>query len=546
MNRENVRSKEVPLIIRYGDPLTYVSPDLTCHPRLADAFEQGNYSSQDTLINISAAELCSEGSDAALLTQVQDRSVLVLEYAYGFLPLEYLLLIPWAALRCKVATVELAGLTAQEQRELKKLVHSAGLRPAGGGLRATGTDVLFERSDRFQEYVAITWRQSRFRVGRLIVWMRSHVTYKALRRARRKRLMSMLDPRVKRSLILDKNFGMPLEPVSLMESKSVAFSVRETSHRTFRVDVPDDEGVESVARECFARLGVWPISFSFPKIRKDPPPPLHQSVSSIIPGEPYSFISPSEYLNEYASSQMAITHRKAGWDCFRHVEILASGSIPLVLDVEAIPKYSMIHYPKKSLAIVTEQVRAPGGVPDSTTRAGFQKYFQHHLTSRSMADYMLRMADLRNSQRVLFVDEALPFMPDYQSLLALIGLKQLLGQSCEVFSPVDYLYEDWAGETDRLYGRGFNYTRVLDSTLRSQSEGGEELGGQIGELLSERYDALVVGSISRNWSRAEQLLEVFPRERTVWIYGEDSPPDIEESARLRGSKVHIFVRSINT
>jgi hypothetical protein len=68
----------------------------------------------------------------------------------------------------------------------------------------------------------------------------------------------------------------------------------------------------------------------------------------------------------------------------------------------------------------------------------------------------------------------------------------------------------------------------------------------VDESLSERYDTLVVGSISRNWSRAEQLLEVFPRERTVWIYGEDSPPDIEESARLRGSKVHIFVRSINT
>jgi hypothetical protein len=538
--------RKAPLLIRFGEPSPTFPSDLLNDPRVQSAFLKNGPNRQEISINISVEELCEKGADSAVLSRAQDQSVLVVEYAYGFLPISYLLSIPWSALQCKVATVELAGLSTHDKKELKRVLKTAGLHPAGGGIRATGTDVLFQRIDEPQERAAFMWRQFRFRVGRVIVWTRNHITDPTLRRARHNRLMSFLNPRLKRSQILDKSFGMPLEPFNLMEAKSVAFTVRENSQRSFRVHVPDDEGVAVAARECFAQLGVWPISFSFPHAPERDPRPLLQPVSSIIPGEPYSFDSPNEYLNEYASSHMAITHRKAGWDCFRHVEILASGSVPLLLDADAIPKYSMIHYPKRSFQLLTARVRASEGIPDESTRFGFHNYFRNHLTSRAMAQYMLKMAGLADARKVLFFDEALPSMPDYQSVLTLIGLKQVLGQSCEVFSPVEYLYDDWPGEPDRLYGRGFNYTRVVEAALRSASEEGGDVEGVIlDERLSDSFDAIVVGSISRNWSQGKRLLELFPRERTVWIYGEDSPPNPQETAWMRDSQVHVFVRSID-
>ena len=38
--------------------------------------------------------------------------------------------------------------------------------------------------------------------------------------------------------------------------------------------------------------------------------------------------------------------RKKGWDCLRHYEIIASGSVPFFEDYESIPKFTMFNYPK--------------------------------------------------------------------------------------------------------------------------------------------------------------------------------------------------------
>jgi len=53
-------------------------------------------------------------------------------------------------------------------------------------------------------------------------------------------------------------------------------------------------------------------------------------LSSTIPGEPFSFDSWDDYLLEYQSSYFALSTKKGGWDTFRHLEILFSGTIPLI------------------------------------------------------------------------------------------------------------------------------------------------------------------------------------------------------------------------
>ncbi|CAB4619416.1 unannotated protein [freshwater metagenome] len=162
-----------------------------------------------------------------------------------------------------------------------------------------------------------------------------------------------------------------------------------------------------------------------------------------------------------------------------------------------------------------------------------------------MAAYILKMSGLENAKRVLFVDEQLPNQADYQSALSLIGLKQIYGSNCDVLFPVDYLYEDTERDTAALYGRGFGYTKVLPNDTRGILE--RDLGNTHprNSIDLNAYDALVVGSITRNTGLALELLVQFPPGRTIWIHGEDSPPMIEEAQLLRTAGAQVFVRSIS-
>lgn len=294
----------------------------------------------------------------------------------------------------------------------------------------------------------------------------------------------------------------------------------------------------ALAQECHDRHGVWPISFSYPRRAWPINPEPDALVSPITPGLPYSFDDEDAYRRTYANAYWGITHRKAGWDCFRHVEIMGAGSTPWMLDAAEIPRYSMVHYPKGALAVAATAMKQALRRPDPEFRQHIHQHFEQHLTSRAMAQYLLRAAGLEDAQTVLFVDERLPHHADYQSMLTLIGLKQLLGANCHVRFPVDYLYDDYTVDIATLYGRGFGYTRVLPSQARSTTERGSA-------IATQELDAIMVGSVTRNSLLASALLHEFPAERTVWIHGEDLPPTVDEVATYRRSRVHMFVRAIH-
>jgi hypothetical protein len=297
-----------------------------------------------------------------------------------------------------------------------------------------------------------------------------------------------------------------------------------------------------LSRECHERHGVWPLSFSYP----GPPLPLvndpQDLVSPITPGLPYSFTSEAEYLATYAKAYWGLTHRKAGWDCFRHVEIMASGAVPWMLDAAQIPRYSMVHYPKVGMVAAARALRSGGRRPDQATRQAFRRHLETHLTSRAMARYVLDAAGLSDARSVLFVDERLPHHADYLSVLTLIGLKHLLGRDCRVMYPVDYIYDDTDIDVSTLYGRGFGYTRVVPTSARTDYE---HHGAMWSEAAFAEVDAVVVGSVTRNRELAQELLKRFPADRTLWTHGEDLPPTVNEVADYRRFKVHTFVRSIH-
>ena len=452
--------------------------------------------------------------------------------------------VPWHELPVETLILTTDGISVEEMKPLHKALKTAGFDRAGRSWGEAKTGETFRRSsasvDRLQNAIS----QLKVSAGQVAVSIRQGLPNDERRSAWKSRVQVMVSRSYSRADVLEPAFGQTLQPVNVDEVERAIENVSKASGREISILAETEASIASTAQECYAAHGIWPISFSYPKDPLEINPNPTRDLCSITPGFPYSFNDESEYLRVYADARLGLTHRKAGWDCFRHLEIMASGAAPLMLDAAEIPKYSMIHYPKQAFAEIERAIQGAQGIPDLASRENLRAYFTSHLTSKAMASYILKMSGLSAAQRVLFVDEQLPNHAEYLSVLTLIGLKQLMGSNCEVAFPVDYLFENTTVDISRLYGRGFGYTRVLPSQSRGKNEESSQLMN-IESLDLKSFDVVVIGSVARNQQLADHLLKRYPSNQTIWINGEDSPPTIEEVRKLRNSGTHTFVRSIS-
>lgn len=293
-------------------------------------------------------------------------------------------------------------------------------------------------------------------------------------------------------------------------------------------------------------LGVWPISFSYPRLGGSPPSKTsweqRDLKSHIVPGSPHGYDEEERYLENYRKSKNALTHKKAGWDCFRHLEILASGALPVMPDARHIPRETMVHYPKAVLEEVSDALpRLLANILESS-RQELGQFFEENMTSRSMAKYIRTAAGIREGQKVLFVDQSLTTKADYLSVLSLIGLKQESGSEITPLFNPPYLYEGFSGDTHHLWGRGFGYSRVLPEELRKPPIQNPE--DYLDRNLLE-FDWVIVGSVTRNWTWAEELLSKFDPQQTIWLHGEDKPLQKEDRRYLASRVANVFVRELD-
>jgi len=334
-----------------------------------------------------------------------------------------------------------------------------------------------------------------------------------------------------------------LNRAPISSKRAFSLSRRAEDQPLVVTSLPSPDDVWKSAEETFRERGIWPISFSYPKEISIRPQESSSGLCPIYPGHSYSFTDHKKYLETYGHYAFALTHKKAGWDCFRHVEICYAGAIPFMPDAKLIPKHTMVHYPKDFFVQVAEHLRVKTAVAEGEVEHRLAEYFNRHLTTRAMARYLVQAAPCLGQGRVLFVDEAAVGMPDYQSILTLIGLKQLLGAQVSVAYPLDYVYEDWRGKPSELYGRGFGYSRVLGNEMKNENEVAGTESGLSREALAA-FDAIVVGSITRNVDLAHKLLDIYPPEKTVWIHGEDDGPTATEIAAYRKAGVTAFAREL--
>lgn len=94
---------------------------------------------------------------------------------------------------------------------------------------------------------------------------------------------------------------------------------------------------------------IFPIGFGFPKEKISNKLPKEQVLSRSIPNyhNGYIFDNETDYYNDYNISYFGITHRKSGWDCMRHYEIIGSNCLPYFKDIKSCPTRICENLPKE-------------------------------------------------------------------------------------------------------------------------------------------------------------------------------------------------------
>jgi len=135
---------------------------------------------------------------------------------------------------------------------------------------------------------------------------------------------------------------------------------------------------------------VLPLSFAIPKERIVAEIP-HKTrlLSPVIPGEPYSYDTEEPYYQQYRDSAYAKTWKKGGWDCLRHLEIMANGCVPLFRDIDDCPPATMTSYPKDLFAKANRLYPDQHGEEYLDLLYDTVDHLRAHQTTESLAKYIL-------------------------------------------------------------------------------------------------------------------------------------------------------------
>lgn len=305
------------------------------------------------------------------------------------------------------------------------------------------------------------------------------------------------------------------------------------------VPIGQDDGLDTVCREIDQWVGprrLYPISFCIPEslILDEPPAKAQASGQGISRGNRKYRFGPGqqqEYYADYQRSYFGLTHRKGGWDCMRHLEIMANGGLPFFPGIEDCPRYTMAHYPKAMISTLLRRY-APaitidgfdlGFDPDQLSDwpndydvqvRAMLGYTRKQLSTRAMAGYVLKQAGHEDAKTVLYLSDGKK--PDYLCDLLFHGMRQRLGEGCVDANKSWWVYDSASAErVGALYGNGFTYTRHLPDIDIDRSAIKQR-------IAKHAFDVVVFGSVGRCHDLLPLVRKHYEREEVILIDGEDS------------------------
>ena len=345
-------------------------------------------------------------------------------------------------------------------------------------------------------------------------------------------------------------------------------------------------------------LLVFPISFGIPGefIRSTIPPKLKE-FGRVVPGNSTTYFGQSQelfYRQDMSESLFALTYKKLGWDCMRHLDIISSGCLPVFLDISKSPKGSLGLYPKKLLTLIGKspglmiEFKDTGDERGKTisnmkfdlskldkelyytvtaallhynkqvlSTSGVAKYFLHRVLENAKLTFGIQVP---NFSKILYLTHENKFMKagDYQVDLLLHGLKSLLGDNVVDFPKRMVLYKtvnhfnktsEYTPSRNQLYGFGFSFGLLLDQWT---SVTPTDISTDVKEnIVGKKYDLIVLGSGHRDirWgnyvARIPFWAEVCthtPSWKIALVDGGDFPLTSSIINRYAGCVGHFFSR----
>lgn len=274
-----------------------------------------------------------------------------------------------------------------------------------------------------------------------------------------------------------------------------------------------------------------------------------QLLAPLIPGDVKTYIYRDEktYYDDYKKSWFGITHKKAGWDCMRHYEILACGCIPLFKDLESCPNDTMTFFPKNIILETNELYKEMqkslndyGQIDQSLKNKALgyiEKLLTHtrnFLTNKKMAEYILNKINLYPT-KILFLSKDIN--ADYLRCETLVGFKQVFGSNCHDYPKIPHIYKQCPENIAKTqYGYGISYTQLIDDNQRDPNY----------DLTLEKdikdhvYDIIIYGSYHRGMLFWDIVNSVYKKNEIILICGEDI--HYCNSKDIASSGYNVFLR----
>ena len=313
--------------------------------------------------------------------------------------------------------------------------------------------------------------------------------------------------------------------------------IEESKDAVFHVSTLEHERVYRINIMCCHR-DIECLSYSIPEeliVSSYEVAEKLDAVSPLVPGDATDYAfglgQEADYYAMYKSSRFALTQKKGGWDCLRHYEILANGSIPIFEELDKCPLDTMTSFPKTLLANASKDL-----LPWYNTEDQQRKYVEHrsalldhvrtHCSCSAVAKNMLsRIPSIPTKILMLTGHKGV----NYTRELTWIGIKRTVDIAVE-WPPIDYLYDSYSQDAP-LYGNGYTYSRRLPESLRvalSESE-------VIQSIKEKRWDLIIYGKVGPdegvegslpNLPLWEHVFKRYSRDEIAFFYGGDGMQDM--------------------
>ena len=291
---------------------------------------------------------------------------------------------------------------------------------------------------------------------------------------------------------------------------------------------------------------VFHLGYAFPdELFKTDIPQKKQLWAEVIPGlrETYRFSEEKIYFQMYAEARFAYTWKKEGWDCLRHYEILANGSIPVFPKLEKCPQDTLFHLPKDLIIKANKELLPWNDTPEYHIK--YTEYLndllshsRKHASCSAVAMKFLDNLGANPSQNILFLNCDVNI--NYSRELLFIGLSRLQKANqgrCYGYPKLDYLYDDFPIEkANKCYGKGFGYTRRLN--IESESQLSPLTNQEVEESIANGFwDFVVYGKMGLDegvmgtaptcpfWKVVSQA---YPKEKIAFVYGGDHIQNLKD------------------